>query len=100
VQIVDDLLLQTIVQPNPQRPAEIPQHISGTEPEKHPHQELSLAVLNYIVDNYFDQPGRDQLERRRQPCEQEGADHHYTVRAEVLEHSKQSFHERRIFTES
>ena len=32
------------------------------------------------------------------PGKQKCADHHGTVRAEILEHSKQGFHKRRIFT--
>ena len=71
-----DLLLQPIVQPNPHRPAEVPQHIGGTEPEKYPSQELGLTGLNHVVDDHFDQPRRDQFERGRQASKQESADHH------------------------
>ncbi len=73
---MDDLLLQSIVQPNPHRPAEAPQHIGGTEPEKYPYQELGLTGLDHVVDDDFDQPRRDQFERGRQPGKQESADHH------------------------
>src|SRR6185503_4120099 len=58
VQIVDDLLLQPIVQSNPHRPTEVPQHIGGAQREKYPYQELSLTGLDDIVDDDFDQPWR------------------------------------------
>jgi len=97
---MDDLLLQPIVQPNPHRPAEAPQDVGPTKPKKYPYQELGLTGLNHVVDDDFDQPRRDQFERSRQPGKQKRADHQGTVRAEIVEHSKQGFHRRKIFTES
>ena len=59
MEIMDDLLLQSIVQPDPHRPAEVPQHVGGTEREKDPYQEMDLPGLDHVIDDHFDQPRRD-----------------------------------------
>ena len=59
MQIVNDTLLELIVEPDAQGGKDVLEHIGADQQADDPWQQHGLLCLNHVVDDDFDDPGRN-----------------------------------------